>query len=586
MVACLVLDHTLPSRGLGIPVAAIGAVGVWAIRSGVRQHHPRSTAPWGFLAASVAAGTLAIAVQRAAGRAGVDLPLASHVLLLLADFTLLLAILLFARARMSVLDRTELLDVGVIAFATAMAAKTFIVDGTDVPPGMPRLVQTMYVLVVVALAVLLVRVAAFPGRRGFALWLLVGSQMLTVGTTLPSSLGWLPPGHVDLALALSLAAVPIVLAALQPSMVELTEVAPPGGSLTWLRLGGVGLALTIAPLTAVAQNRWTGHAEWAWIVLPAVAITVAVLFRMRILFERERAAREELEAGGEALRALLQGLSDVIFVVEDASGTISFVSESCGATLGRPAEDLLGCDIGDVLATGAWPDPFPLLAASAGGRAACTIHTLVDGARRWFDVTVVDRTEHDLVTGWVIVLHDVTEREQIETSLRHQSLHDTLTGLANRAQLGLKLDEAGLTNAPVAALFVDLDDFKLVNDRFGHHVGDEVLCVIAERLRSTVRDVDVVARLGGDEFCVLIFDGDEQIAIDAGERMLEALRRPIAVCGQEFTVSASIGISAGAPQSDLLQRADAAMYRAKTNGKRVVVLDRSLDGAGHPDRRR
>jgi diguanylate cyclase (GGDEF)-like protein len=167
--------------------------------------------------------------------------------------------------------------------------------------------------------------------------------------------------------------------------------------------------------------------------------------------------------------------------------------------------------------------------------------------------------------------------EQKTGQLRHQALHDALTGLPNRV---LALDRAEQmlarsrrSNTPVAALYVDIDGFKHVNDTFGHAAGDELLRIVAQRLRSVVREGDTAARLGGDEFVVLL----EGATLDAGaelvaERMLEVLSLPYDLSnmgGRELTLSASIGIADGlrATADALLAEADVAMYEAKSSGK-------------------
>ncbi|HEX3618695.1 MAG TPA: EAL domain-containing protein [Solirubrobacteraceae bacterium] len=167
--------------------------------------------------------------------------------------------------------------------------------------------------------------------------------------------------------------------------------------------------------------------------------------------------------------------------------------------------------------------------------------------------------------------------EQKTGQLRHQALHDALTGLPNRV---LALDRAEQmlarsrrSNTPIAALYVDIDGFKHVNDTFGHAAGDELLRIVAQRLRSVVREGDTAARLGGDEFVVLL----EGATLDAGaemvaERMLEVLSLPYDLSnlgGRELTLSASIGIADGfrATADALLAEADVAMYEAKSSGK-------------------
>jgi diguanylate cyclase (GGDEF)-like protein len=166
-----------------------------------------------------------------------------------------------------------------------------------------------------------------------------------------------------------------------------------------------------------------------------------------------------------------------------------------------------------------------------------------------------------------------------EAMLRHQAFHDGLTGLANRAlfrdrlQHALQLHTRGLR--PVSVVFLDLDDFKVVNDTLGHATGDELLIRVAERLRAAVRAGDTVARLGGDEFAVLLEDGADTPATTA--RLLAALRAPVAVGGRSLSVRASVGVStlgagdAPVDVDELLVRSDLAMYAAKRAGKDQVV---------------
>jgi len=180
---------------------------------------------------------------------------------------------------------------------------------------------------------------------------------------------------------------------------------------------------------------------------------------------------------------------------------------------------------------------------------------------------------HQVSQGLLI---DITDRKQLESKLIHDALHDPLTGLANRVLLRDHLERAlarrGRSGGTVALLFVDLDDFKRVNDSYGHAAGDQILVRVAERLVSAVRADDVVGRQSGDEFAVLlghVRDDDEAIA--SAERILGELRRPILLGGHSITVGGSVGIALASAAStsaeDLLTQADAAMYAVKAEGK-------------------
>lgn len=180
--------------------------------------------------------------------------------------------------------------------------------------------------------------------------------------------------------------------------------------------------------------------------------------------------------------------------------------------------------------------------------------------------------------GAVWTIRDVTEQRGVEADLIQRAYHDPLTGLANRALFrdlvaeALRLRET--TGSIISVLFIDLDGFKNVNDSLGHDAGDELIKEMANRLRSLVRTNDRLARLGGDEFAVLIEDPRSKLADFVAERILEAIRRPTTLNGQEIFVGASVGIAEAVPGStteDLLRNADTAMYAAKDNGKDRVV---------------
>ena len=178
------------------------------------------------------------------------------------------------------------------------------------------------------------------------------------------------------------------------------------------------------------------------------------------------------------------------------------------------------------------------------------------------------------VLGWVVVLR--RRIRESEERFRHMAQHDALTGLATRLvlqdRLTVALEAAKRRRTRLALLMLDIDKFKLINDTFGHHAGDEVLRVTAERIVQTVRKTDTVARMGGDEFVVLLTDlSDPQAAESIAAKVVAALSVPVPFAGHELAVSVSVGVctaSAGALDADvLLKNVDAALYRAKANGR-------------------
>ena len=181
---------------------------------------------------------------------------------------------------------------------------------------------------------------------------------------------------------------------------------------------------------------------------------------------------------------------------------------------------------------------------------------------------------------------DTTDQKRLEAQLLHDALHDPLTGLANRVLFRDHLERALIRRrrrrSSVALLFLDVDDFKVVNDSLGHRAGDRLLVEVARRIEATIRAGDVAARQGGDEFTVLI-EGVQSVeeATETAERLAANLREPIDVEGRSMVIGVSIGIAlANGPETvadDLLAHADAAMYAAKAQGKaRHAVFDPSM----------
>ena len=185
-----------------------------------------------------------------------------------------------------------------------------------------------------------------------------------------------------------------------------------------------------------------------------------------------------------------------------------------------------------------------------------------------------------------VSLSDVTTATLASQALRRQALHDGLTGLPNRTllqdRLGQSLRESARSGEPVALLVMDLDQFKEINDALGHHVGDQVLIELANRLQQVVRGADVIARLGGDEFALLMTtDVSLEAAVQMAERVKAALVEPFVIGELRLQTNASIGIAVhpehGTDAESLTQRADVAMYQAKRSGSGHAVYKAELD---------
>ena len=186
-----------------------------------------------------------------------------------------------------------------------------------------------------------------------------------------------------------------------------------------------------------------------------------------------------------------------------------------------------------------------------------------------------------------MTFRDITERKEFEEALTYQASHDALTGLPNRTLFREGVERALRRSirqgSPIAVMFIDVDNFKVVNDSLGHPVGDQLLIKVAERIQRCLRREDTLARLSGDEFAILVEDaGGADEAYALGRRIQEHMKTPIMVDDHEVFSSLSVGIVMNGPAhdtpNDLLRDADLAMYRAKMNGKaRCEVFDQTMD---------
>ncbi len=291
---------------------------------------------------------------------------------------------------------------------------------------------------------------------------------------------------------------------------------------------------------------------------------------------------------------LFQTLADsspvAFFIVQD--DRFQFVNPQVVRLTGRSETELLSMNPLDVVE----PEDREFVEASAtallsGEQQRAYEHRVVNaetGEVRW----VMDAFTPIVYRGRPAVLGnsvDITERKHAEEQLAHQAFYDSLTNLPNRALFMQRLEHAlhasRRRRKPVAVMFLDLDDFKKVNDTFGHQAGDLVLARLAERLHACVRPTDTVARIGGDEFTVLLDATDwRDDAIAVAERIVTELKRPFDVDGHPAFVSASVGLAFSDPDhhsaSDLLREADVALYHAKSAGKgRYIVFGEHAQAA-------
>lgn len=312
----------------------------------------------------------------------------------------------------------------------------------------------------------------------------------------------------------------------------------------------------------------------AFVITALVVVRQLLAVRQNVRLLAETAARQN-EA---RFRSLVQHSSDVILVVEP-DGTIQYVSPSAARVLRYEPERLLGLPVQSLLLK---EDRERALAFLHDAGQSANLPAPIewgfrqpDGSALQTETIATNLVNEPTVRGIVLNIRDVSERQRLRDELVHQAFHDSLTGLANRAlfrdRVTHALAIARRQGREITVLYLDLDDFKKVNDSLGHAEGDQLLKSAAERFLACGRATDTVARLGGDEFAILIEDvqGNDGTAVLV-ERLTNAMHRPFHLGHNEIHVTASFGIATAVGDEtadDLLRNADLAMYTAKRQGK-------------------
>ena len=337
---------------------------------------------------------------------------------------------------------------------------------------------------------------------------------------------------------------------------------------------------------------------------PLAVAAILPLASLLAIFARERRGRIEnalevnrlVSESEQRLQSIVQNSSDLILIV-GRDGAIEKLTGAVAGVFGDDPDAAVGTSLldhvhpDDAALVRAFLDRVAVDGASAGQALDWRLRR-ADGSHRYVETVATNLLGDERLEGIVLTARDVEDRKAFEEQLRHRAFHDPLTQLANRGLFYDRIEHAlsaqTRTEHRVGVLFLDLDDFKVINDVHGHAAGDELLVGVAHRLRECLRSADTAARLGGDEFGVLI----EGVAgtnepVQAAERILAAFTEPIDVQGQRLLVTPSIGITVSRPGDpnvdELLRQADLAMYAAKRHGKRRWELyDDALERSAAP----
>ncbi|MBC5810931.1 MAG: EAL domain-containing protein [Candidatus Eremiobacteraeota bacterium] len=404
---------------------------------------------------------------------------------------------------------------------------------------------------------------------------------------------------VPLAMLAGLTAIDVVLSLVSPEFAR--SAAPLTIVINWLDvvviacLFGMSVGVTAAAVTGAADAIVLHRAsldsqvtvEVTLSIIIVQAVVAAVIGRLREMSLRIAQQTSLLSDRDRRFKALTEHATDLILVL-DAFGKPTFASPSHETVLGYDPQRILDGALGDAVDEASQRRLTTAIARSTANPDLEERFELAvrhaDGGMRSIEILIKNCLLDPAVAGVVLCGRDVTERKHAEETLASQARHDPLTGLPNRTHLRSRLDEelatAARTSKPLSVLFIDLDRFKDVNDALGHHWGDALLCEVAPRLRTRVRDGDVVARLGGDEFGVLLPNHGVAEAQLVADRIVKSLIAPYRIAGQTLVVGASIGIAVSTPEAEsaaLLRQADIAMYVAKRGRTGVAVFSSADD---------
>ncbi len=577
-------------------------VTAWATARAAARHRDAARRGWALLALSVGcwfvSNALAAFFEWTRGEI-LPVPSSADVPSTIGLVLSVLALLSFLKPALSSATRMRtLLDALMIASALVFVgwALAFEAAYQSAGDGPERMLTLAYPVTDIVLVSLVIVTALRARRQSRAPWALLGTGLGLFAIAHTAS-AYLQVARASVSGGLDdvtwIAGCLLVgLAALAPAEDPLPEWSEsrPGGA------AGVLVPYVPVVLAGAVGLQRLGDGGLSTFLMGNAAVVLVLLMTRQVLaqFENLDLARElegkvmsrtaDLEREERRFRSLAQNTNDIVTIV-DAHGIIRYLSPSVERTLDFGPDQLVGTHLGELLHPDERSETLALVAASAAPPAPPTVLAEQrlrrrDGSWCLTELNVCNLLDDDAVEGIVVTSRDIGDRTALENQLRHQALHDPLTGLGNRTLLQDRLDHAldrgRRSGSTVALLLLDLDGFKQVNDSFGHIMGDRLLVEVARRLSDSVRLGDTVARMGGDEFAVLLENAEDDLPTIVAQRILYRLRAPTTLDGKSLMTAASLGLVVGSALvstgADLLRNADLAMYRAKAKGKNVYEV--------------
>jgi diguanylate cyclase (GGDEF)-like protein/PAS domain S-box-containing protein len=607
-VGAFLYELVPPFKGYAPLLNLMGLSAVIAVVVGVRRNKPGYALPWWLFAVGLGLywmGDVYTYSYPKLLHAEVPFPSVGDAIYLTVYPALMLGLLLLVRRRNPRGDRNGLIDSAILTLGLSLLSWVLLIAPYLHDPTMgvlPKLVSVAYPLGDIILLAAAIRLALDNGKHQPAFYLLSASIVSLLVTDFVYGVMTLDNTyHHQLLLDLGWLSYQLLwgAAALHPSMTAMEEPATEEreSQLTPLRLALLTCASLIAPVCVLLKELRRGDLDLIVILVASIVLFGFVVMRMvGLVRQQERSTERERELAAEKARltaeiqrrssearfaSLVQHSSDLITVV-GSDATIAYQSPSSEHVLGYAPEELMGTRFDGLVAP---DDAGHLLRLLADGAAyarkdgeviECTLRHR-DGTMRQFEILHTNLLDDEHVRGIVLNARDISERKAFEDQLAHQAFHDPVTNLPNRAlfveRVRHAISRSRRESSELGVIFLDIDDFKTINDSLGHGAGDAALIDVAKRLSNSIRSSDTAARFGGDEFVVLLEDLEgTETAVEVAERVLEDLRAPLMVAGKELVLRASIGISilegdSTASADELIRDADAAMYIAKRDGK-------------------